>query len=215
MKLNELSDKSGSRTDRMRVGRGPGSGKGRTAGRGMKGQKSRSGVSLKGFEGGQMPLYRRLPKRGFKNPFRKVYAVINTGRLQQAIDAKRIDPKKTIDTAALIASGLVNRRIGAGVRLLAKGEIKTKITIDIAGASKAAVGAVEKAGGTVVLPPPVPEKPKIDRKAKAARKKSAKAGEEAAKEKAPKDEAAPAQDKAPKQETGEAAEPTPDKDEKD
>lgn len=211
MKLNELSDNSGARTDRMRVGRGPGSGKGRTAGRGMKGQKSRSGVSLKGFEGGQMPLYRRLPKRGFKNPFRKVYAVINTGRLQQAIDAKRIDAKKTIDTAALIASGLVNRRVGAGVRLLAKGEIKASITIDIAGASKAAVGAVEKAGGTVVLPPPVPEKPKLDRKAKADKKKQARAGREAAKEEASKGEAAPAEEKAPKKATGEAAEPAPDK----
>ncbi len=210
MKLNELSDNSGARTDRMRVGRGPGSGKGRTAGRGMKGQKSRSGVSLKGFEGGQMPLYRRLPKRGFTNPFRKVYAVINTGRLQQAIDAKRIDAKKTIDTAVLIASGLVNRRVGAGVRLLAKGEIKASITIDIAGASKAAVDAVEKAGGTVVLPPPVPEKPKLDRKAKAEKKKKAKAGKEAAKEEASKEKAAPAEEKAPKKATGEAAEPAPD-----
>ncbi len=210
MKLNELSDNSGARTDRMRIGRGPGSGKGRTAGRGMKGQKSRSGVSLKGFEGGQMPLYRRLPKRGFKNPFRKVYAVINTGRLQQAIDAKRIDAKKTIDTAVLIASGLVNRRVGAGVRLLAKGEIKAKITIDIAGASKAAVDAVEKAGGTVVLPPPVPEKPKLDRKAKADKKKKAKAGKEAAKEESSKEKAAPAEEKAPKKATGEAAEPAPD-----
>lgn len=152
MKLNELSDNSDARSNRTRVGRGPGSGKGRTAGRGMNGQKSRSGVSLKGFEGGQMPLYRRVPKRGFKNPFRKEYAVVNLGRLQQAVDDKRLDAKKTVDTAALAMAGLVGRRVGAGVRLLAKGELKTKVTIEVAGASKAAIAAVEKAGGKVVLP---------------------------------------------------------------
>ncbi len=154
MKLNELSDNPGARKNRMRVGRGPGSGKGTTAGRGMKGQKSRSGVSLKGFEGGQMPLYRRLAKRGFTNPFRKHFAVINTGRLQKAIDDKRLDAKKTIDAAALIAAGVIGRRVGDGLRLLAKGEIKTKVTIEAAGASAAAVAAVEKAGGKVVLPEP-------------------------------------------------------------
>ena len=152
MKLNELSDNKGARSDRTRVGRGAGSGKGRTAGRGMKGQKSRSGVAIKGFEGGQMPLYRRVPKRGFKNPFRKEYAVVNLGRLQQAIDDKKLDGSKTVDTAALTAAGLVGRRVGDGVRLLAKGELKTKITIHIAGASKAAIEAVEKVGGKVVLP---------------------------------------------------------------
>lgn len=152
MKLNELSDNKGARKDRTRVGRGAGSGKGKTAGRGVKGQKSRSGVAIKGFEGGQMPLYRRVPKRGFKNLFRKEYAVVNLGRLQQAIDNKRIDVKKTVDTAALTEAGLVGRRIGAGVRLLAKGELSTKITIEVAGASKSAVEAVEKAGGKVVLP---------------------------------------------------------------
>ena len=155
MKLNELSDNPGARKDRKRVGRGPGSGTGTTAGRGMKGQKSRSGVSLKGFEGGQMPLYRRLPKRGFKNPFRKNFAVVNTGRLQKAIDEKRLDAKKTIDAAALIAAGVIGRRIGDGVRLLAKGEITTKVTLEVAGASKTALAAVEKAGGAVVLPAPV------------------------------------------------------------
>ncbi len=152
MKLNELSDNNGARQDRTRVGRGTGSGKGRTAGRGMKGQKSRSGVAIKGFEGGQMPLYRRLPKRGFKNPFRKEFAVVNLGRLQQAIDDKKLDSSKAVDTAALRAAGLVGTRIGDGVRLLAKGDLKTKITIHVAGASKAAVAAVEKSGGAVVLP---------------------------------------------------------------
>jgi len=152
MKLNELSDNSGARKSRTRVGRGTGSGKGKTAGRGVKGQKSRSGVAIKGFEGGQMPLYRRVPKRGFKNPFRKEFAVVNLGRLQQAIDDKRIDAKKTVDTAALTEAGLVGRRIGAGVRLLAKGELRTKVTVEVAGASKSAVEAVEKAGGRVVLP---------------------------------------------------------------
>ena len=170
MKLNELSDNPGARKNRTRVGRGMGSGKGKTAGRGVKGQKSRSGVSIKGFEGGQMPIYRRMPKRGFTNPFRKEFAVVNLGRLQQAIDDKRLDAKKTIDTAALMAAGLVGRRVGDGVRLLANGELKTKVTIDVAGASKAAVEAVEKAGGKVVLPE-VKEKPEGK---KAARAKAAK-----------------------------------------
>lgn len=152
MKLNELSDNPGARKDRMRVGRGIGSGKGKTGGRGVKGQKSRSGVAVKGFEGGQMPVYRRLPKRGFKNPFRKTFAVVNLGRLQQAVDDNRIDAKKTVDTAALSAAGLVGRDLGDGVRLLAKGELKAKLTIEVAGASQAAVAAVEKAGGKVVLP---------------------------------------------------------------
>jgi large subunit ribosomal protein L15 len=152
MKLNQLSDNSGARKDRTRVGRGIGSGKGKTAGRGVKGQKSRSGVAIKGFEGGQMPIYRRLPKRGFKNPFRKEFSVVNLGRLQQAIDDKRIDAKKTIDTDALMAAGLVGRRVKDGVRILAKGELKAKVTIEVAGASQAAVAAVEKAGGKIVLP---------------------------------------------------------------
>lgn len=152
MKLNELSDNPGARKDRTRVGRGIGSGKGKTGGRGVKGQKSRSGVAIKGFEGGQMPIYRRLPKRGFKNPFRKTFAVVNLGRLQQAIDEKRIDPAKTVDIAALTAAGIVGRRVGDGVRLLAKGELKSKVTIEVTGASEAAVAAVQKAGGKVVLP---------------------------------------------------------------
>lgn len=151
MKLNELSDNPGARKNPMRVGRGIGSGKGKTAGRGVKGQKSRSGVAIKGFEGGQMPLYRRVAKRGFKNPFTKHFAVVNLGRMQSAIDSKRLDAGKTIDTAALIAAGLISRRPGDGVRLLAKGELTAKITIEVAGASKSAIEVVEKAGGKVVL----------------------------------------------------------------
>jgi len=150
MKLNQLSDNRGSRKKRTRVGRGPASGTGGTAKRGMKGQKSRSGVSMKGFEGGQMPLYRRLPKRGFKNPFRKHYAEVNVGRLQKAVDEKALDPKKPVDAAALIEAGVI-RRERDGIRLLAKGELKAKLQITVAGASKAALEAVEKAGGSVTV----------------------------------------------------------------
>ena len=160
MKLHELSDNQGSRHARKRVGRGIGSGKGKTSGRGHKGQKSRAGATIKGFEGGQMPLYRRVPKRGFTNIFRKNYVVVNVGRLQQAIDAKKLDVKKTIDAEALVASGVV-RRIRDGVRLLANGELNAKITIEVAGASKAALKIVENAGGRVVVleASPAPEKP--------------------------------------------------------
>ncbi len=157
MKLNQLSDNPGARKSRMRVGRGLGSGKGKTAGRGVKGQKSRTGVAIKGFEGGQMPIHRRLPKRGFTNyPFRKYFAVVNLGRLQQAVDAGRIDAGKPVDVEALIAAGLVTR-VRDGVRLLAKGELKAKLDITVAGASKAAVAAVEKAGGKITLTAPVAE----------------------------------------------------------
>lgn len=150
MKLNELSDNSGARKNRKRVGRGPGSGTGKTAGRGMKGQKSRSGVSIKGFEGGQMPLYRRLPKRGFTNIFRKKFVELGTGRLQTAIDAKKIDAKKDITVETLVEAGVL-RRAKDGVRLLVNGELNTKITITVAGASKGAIAMVEKAGGTVTV----------------------------------------------------------------
>lgn len=151
MKLNDLRDNDGARKSRMRVGRGIGSGKGKTAGRGHKGQKSRSGVSIKGFEGGQMPLYRRLPKRGFNNSrFAKSYAVVNLGRLQQAIDAKRLDAKGTINADALRDAGLLSS-VKDGVSLLAKGELKTKISIEVVRASKAAVAAVEQAGGQVIV----------------------------------------------------------------
>ncbi|MBV6632952.1 MAG: 50S ribosomal protein L15 [Alphaproteobacteria bacterium] len=149
MKLNEISDNQGARKSRTRVGRGIGSGKGKTGGRGVKGQKSRSGVAIKGFEGGQMPLYRRLPKRGFNNKnFRTEYAVVNVGRLQKAIDAGKVDAKKPITAEVLQEAGLVGK-LKAGVRLLAKGELKAKVQIEVARASKAAVEAVEKAGGKV------------------------------------------------------------------
>ncbi len=150
MKLNEIKDNDGARKLRTRVGRGIGSGKGKTGGRGMKGQKSRSGVSINGFEGGQMPLHMRLPKRGFNNPFGKDFAVVNLGMIQKFIDAKKLDGKGTLDHAALKAAGLA-RGGKDGVRLLAKGEIKAKIKIAVAGASKAAVEAVEKAGGKVEI----------------------------------------------------------------
>ncbi len=151
MKLNEIADNPGAHKPRKRVGRGIGSGTGKTAGKGHKGQKARSGVAIKGFEGGQMPIYRRLPKRGFTNAkFRKHFAEINVGRLQQAVDAGRLDAGKPVDAAALIGAGLV-RRAQDGIRLLAKGELSTKLTIHVAGASKAAVAAVEGAGGQVVI----------------------------------------------------------------
>jgi len=150
MKLNQLSDNPGAHKVRKRVGRGIGSGKGKTAGRGGKGQTARSGVALAGFEGGQMPLSRRLPKRGFNLPFPKYYCIVNLGRLQEAIEAGKLDAAKPVDDAALEAAGLVKGRRD-GVRLLAKGDIKSKISIEVAGASKAAIEAVEKAGGKVIV----------------------------------------------------------------
>lgn len=162
MKLNEIRDNAGARKGRMRIGRGIGSGKGKTGGRGVKGQSSRTGVALNGFEGGQMPLYRRLPKRGFNNAnFKKRFAEVNLGRLQQAVDAKRLDAKKTVDLAALQAAGLVDKPFD-GVKLLAKGELSAKITIEVTGASKAAVEAVEKAGGKVVVTAPAKGEAKAD-----------------------------------------------------
>jgi large subunit ribosomal protein L15 len=152
MRLNDLSDNKGATHARKRVGRGAGSGTGKTSAKGMKGQKSRSGVSIKGFEGGQMPLYRRLPKRGFNNIFRKKFNELNLGRLQEAIDAGKVDAKKPVTAASLVEAGLF-RRAHDGVRLLAKGEFKANVTIEVAGASKAAVAAIENAGGKVVLPP--------------------------------------------------------------
>jgi large subunit ribosomal protein L15 len=145
-KLNEIRDNEGAHKRRMRVGRGEGSGKGKTGGRGVKGQKSRTGVSLIGFEGGQMPLYMRMPKRGFNNPFAKKLAEVNFWRLEQAIAAKKLDAKKPIDAAALIAAGVI-RRAHDGVRLLGKGELKSKIDITVYSASASARAAVEKAGG--------------------------------------------------------------------
>jgi large subunit ribosomal protein L15 len=154
MKLNDLRDNDGARKGRMRVGRGIGSGKGKTSGRGQKGQKSRSGVAIKGFEGGQMPLHMRLPKRGFNNPFGKDFAEVNIGMIQKFIDAKKLDAKKDIDHAALKAAGLAKGGKD-GVRLLGKGEITAKAKFIVNGASKGAIEAVEKAGGSVeVLPAP-------------------------------------------------------------
>jgi large subunit ribosomal protein L15 len=151
MKLNELRDNPGARTSRKRVGRGIGSGLGKTSGRGHKGAKARrSNPKPPYFEGGQMPIYRRLPKRGFKNPNRVEYAELNIGRLQEAIEAGRVDAGKTIDAEALLASGLVRRVLG-GVRLLGKGEITAAVTIEVTGATKGAVAAVEQAGGRVVV----------------------------------------------------------------
>ena len=157
MKLNEIADNAGARKRRMRVGRGIGSGKGKTAGHGVKGQKSRTGVAIKGFEGGQMPLHRRLPKRGFLPPHQKTWQVVNLGSLQKAIDDKKLDAGKTIDAAAMQAAGLF-KNASDGVRLLGKGELTAKVEVKVAGASASAIAAVEKAGGKVELPPkPVAE----------------------------------------------------------
>jgi large subunit ribosomal protein L15 len=150
MKLNELADNAGAAPKKKRVARGPGSGKGKMAGRGIKGQKSRSGVALNGYEGGQMPLYRRLPKRGFSKPNRKEWAVVNLGLIQKFIDAGKLDAKKDITEDAIVAAGLTHRKRD-GIRVLAKGEIKAKVKLAVSGASKSAVAAVEKAGGSVTL----------------------------------------------------------------
>jgi len=150
MKLHELSDKPGATKDRIRVGRGIGSGKGKTGGRGVKGQKARTGVAIKGFEGGQMPLHRRLPKRGFNNIFAKRHAEVSLGAIQKAIDAGKLDGKAVVDAAALKAAGVV-RRAWDGVRVLGNGEIKSGVKLEIAGASKSAVAAIEAAGGSVKI----------------------------------------------------------------
>ena len=149
MKLNEIRDNEGAHKKRMRVGRGPGSGKGKTAGRGVKGQKSRSGVAIGGFEGGQMPLYMRMPKRGFNNPGALKLAEVNLWRLQDAIDAKKLDIKDEIKGDALVAAGVI-RRVKDGVRLLGAGEIKGKLNLVVWSASAGAVKAIEAAGGTIV-----------------------------------------------------------------
>jgi len=156
MKLSDIADNAGSRKKRMRVGRGIGSGKGKTAGRGGKGQTARSGVRIKGFEGGQMPIHRRLPKRGFNNIFRVEFAEINLDRIQQAVDFKLIDVKETVNAESLVKSGVI-RRAKAGVRLLGRGELKAKLNIEVHGASKSGIAAVEKAGGTVKILAPVKE----------------------------------------------------------
>jgi large subunit ribosomal protein L15 len=156
MKLSDIADNAGSRKKRMRVGRGIGSGKGKQAGRGGKGQTARSGVRIKGFEGGQMPLHRRLPKRGFTNVFRIEFAEINLDRIQQAVDSKLIDVKETVNAESLVKSGVVRRAKG-GIRLLGRGELKAKLNMEVHGASKSAIAAVEKAGGSVKILAPAKE----------------------------------------------------------
>ncbi|MCO5083755.1 MAG: 50S ribosomal protein L15 [Rhizobiaceae bacterium] len=161
MKLNEISDKQGATHSRKRLGRGIGSGSGKTGGRGVKGQKARSGVAINGFEGGQMPLYRRLPKRGFKNPFRSDFNAVSLARIQAAIDAKKLDASATVDAAALVKAGVI-RRVKDGVRVLGgEGEFKARLTLDVAGASKSAIEKIEKAGGSVKLPEKAEPQPKV------------------------------------------------------
>jgi large subunit ribosomal protein L15 len=150
VKLNELSDNPGASKNRMRVGRGIGSGKGKTGGRGVKGQKARTGVAVKGFEGGQMPLHRRLPKRGFHNPFTLDYNEVNIGRVQQAIDAGKLDASAPVTVEALIAAGVVSKPRD-GVKILGQGDIKAKLAFEVASASKSAITAIEGAGGSVKL----------------------------------------------------------------
>lgn len=170
MKLNEIRDRDGASKARKRVGRGIGSGTGKTGGRGVKGQKSRSGVAIDGFEGGQMPLYRRLPKRGFSNAmFATKLNAVSVGRIQQAIDAGKLDAKQPVTVDTLIAAGVV-RRAQDGVKLLSDGELKAKVTFEIAGASKKAIEKVEKAGGSVKLAEPKAEAPEA--KAPKAKKKA-------------------------------------------
>jgi len=170
MRLNQLSDNPGARKARMRVGRGIGSGKGKTAGRGGKGQTARTGVAINGFEGGQMPLHMRMPKRGFNNVHRLDFVEVNVGRLQEAIEAGRLSAGDSVDGAAMVTAGVI-RRERDGVRLLAKGELKAKLVIKVAGASKAAIAAVEKAGGSVEV--------KISKKAAAKAAAAAEAAEKA------------------------------------
>ncbi len=150
MKLNDISDNPGAKKSRMRVGRGIGSGKGKTGGRGVKGQKARTGVAVKGFEGGQMPLYRRLPKRGFWNPFSKDFNEVNLGRIQEAVEAKKLDVSAPVTVESLIAAGVVSKPRD-GVKILGNGELKAKLTFHVAGASKSAQAAIEAAGGSVTI----------------------------------------------------------------
>jgi len=150
MKLNGISDNPGSSKERMRVGRGIGSGKGKTGGRGVKGQKARTGVAIKGFEGGQMPLHRRLPKRGFWNPFSTNYNEVNLGRIQQAVEAGKLDAKSPVTLESLLAAGVLTKARD-GVKILGQGELTAKLTFEVAAASKSAVAAIEKAGGAITL----------------------------------------------------------------
>jgi len=205
MRLNELTDRPGATKAKKRLGRGPGSGLGKTSGRGVKGQKARSGVAIKGFEGGQMPLHRRLPKRGFSNIFAKKYNELNLGRIQEAVDSGRLDGKKPITVEALKEAGLI-RRAKDGVRLLGQGEIKGKLAFEVTGASASAIKAVEAKGGTVTLKSitcreaPAADKIKADKTAAKRAAKAAPKGGKKAKAKAQEAEGAPAeaQGEAPK-----------------
>ena len=211
MRLNELSDRPGAMKSRKRLGRGVGSGLGKTSGKGVKGQKARSGVAIKGFEGGQMPLHRRLPKRGFNNIFARKYNELNLGRVQAAVDAGRLDGKKPITVEALQQAGLI-RRAKDGVRLLGNGELKAKLAFEVTGASQSAIKAVEAKGGTVTLKSitgraaPAADKIKADKTAakRAARAAAAKGGKKKAAQDA--DEASPAEGKA----AAKGGEPKPD-----
>jgi len=155
MRLNEIRDNEGARKRRMRVGRGIGSGKGKQSGRGGKGQTARTGVAINGFEGGQMPLHRRLPKRGFNNPLRKQFVVVNLSTIQRAIDAGKLDAANPVTPEALVAAGVI-KNARDGVRLLAKGALTAKVSLQVYGASRAAISAVEQAGGNVALSRPQP-----------------------------------------------------------
>lgn len=195
MRLNELRDNDGATRPRKRIGRGMASGTGKTSGKGQKGQNSRSGVSLLGFEGGQMPLHRRLPKRGFKNIFRKDFRVVNLNRLQAAIDAGKIDASALITEDILVGAGLFKSRAD-GIRVLAKGEIKSNITLQVTGASKAAIAAVEQAGGTLTLLPVAPAKVAAEKQAaeREAKGKSPKRGKRKAKTDVTTEPSAPPED---------------------
>lgn len=188
MRLNQIADNPGAKRTGKRLGQGIGSGTGKTSGRGHKGQKARAGQSIGGFEGGQMPLHRRLPKGGFKNPFRKSYAPVNLDRLQRAVEAGRLDPKQPVTAASLTIAGVI-RRVGEGVSLLGRGELKVALTLEVSRASKSAIAAVEKAGGSVKelvvravaepkKPAVEPEKPAVEPKAKK-KKKAAPAEQQA------------------------------------
>jgi large subunit ribosomal protein L15 len=211
MRLNELSDRPGATKPRKRLGRGVGSGLGKTSGKGVKGQKARSGVAIKGFEGGQMPLHRRLPKRGFNNIFARKYNELNLGRIQAAVDAGRLDGKKPITVEALQQAGLI-RRAKDGVRLLGNGELKAKLAFEVTGASQSAIKAVEAKGGTVTLKSitgreaPAADKIKADKTAakRAAKAAAAKGGKKKAAQEG--DEAPPAEGKA----AAKGGEPKPD-----
>lgn len=177
MRLNELRDNQGARKTRVRVGRGTSSGKGKTGGRGVKGQKSRSGVSIKGFEGGQMPLHMRLPKRGFNVPNPKKLNAVNLGRLQQALDAGKLNASDAVNTASLKSAGVIRRELD-GVRIIGNGELKTKLDFEVFGVSASAREAIEKLGGKITVLAPAPNKDDDDAKAeKKAKKKAAKKAE--------------------------------------